>query len=127
MLKHYRSAEFKKYDTTTQVVNLPGGKKRDYYQIKDDYKYKKSLTQDHQLKFMRDYCSSITCLKSSQTINNQNQENRCRKNYIKETPITNSSKGKIFGIPSHKMPHLRLKRKKHPTTTDLFKSQIKLI
>ena len=76
---------------------------------------------------MRDYCSSITCLKNSQTIVGLEQPKRYRKNYNNELKNIKSNDYKAFGTPSSKMPNLRLKSKRISTNRDLFRSQIILI
>jgi len=60
---HYN--EFHKYTDTTQVYNLPGGKKRIETDIKDDEKYlklNKRRNESHKVKMNSDYLSNVSCL-----------------------------------------------------------------
>jgi hypothetical protein len=57
-----RDVEFKQYDKTTQIMNLPGGLKRDSEQIKDDTKPIIRSNVAFNAKVSRDYNSNISCL-----------------------------------------------------------------
>jgi len=65
-LRNIRNVEYKKYDNTTQITNLPGGIKRKDIEITDD-KQKLLKKKDLSLKSFgykmdKDYKSNISCL-----------------------------------------------------------------
>jgi len=60
LLTYYSSfTEYKKYDTTTQIVALPGGEKRDKNSIKADVKLNKKNNTSYYYKMLRDYNSDL--------------------------------------------------------------------
>jgi len=70
-------AEFKKYDSTTQIVNLPGGFKRCQNDINDDKKpvIVKS-NQSFSSKVVRDFNSNISCLPGNMINTEPSQKQR---------------------------------------------------
>lgn len=64
--RNLKEGEFKKYDNTTQIVALPGGVKRQEFEIRDDSKPITSKNyQSYSTKLNRDYNSNIACLPGS--------------------------------------------------------------
>jgi len=64
--KIIRKAEFKKYDSTTQIILLPGGLKRNLKEINDDNKpFIAKTSQSFNSKITKDYNSNIACLPGS--------------------------------------------------------------
>lgn len=60
-MNHYN--EYSKYTTTTQIVNLPGGRKRDTSEINDDRAANRSFCDDtKRKKFEKDFESRVSCL-----------------------------------------------------------------
>lgn len=62
---HYN--EFHKYTETTQIYGLPGGKKREGNDVRDDEDYKKFVKKAQiddacKIKINKDYNSSVSCL-----------------------------------------------------------------
>jgi hypothetical protein len=71
-----RDVEYKKYDTTTQIVALPGGVKRSHCEINDDSKFASGkVNQSYSTKLHRDYKSNISCLPGSM-INGYNERQK---------------------------------------------------
>lgn len=65
---------YSKYNTTTQIANLPGGIKRNNTEIKDDEDFKKfskkpAFDKSCQAKLKMDFDSKISCLRSATPVN----------------------------------------------------------
>lgn len=74
-----KEGEYKKYDNTTQIVALPGGIKRNEYEIRDDGKPITSKNyQSYSTKLNRDFNSNISCLPGSMVRQQVNVEERPR-------------------------------------------------
>lgn len=75
-----KETTYKKYDTTSQISNLPGCIKRNQNEINDDKKPRIiSDSESHNLKMYRDYRSNISCLPG------------CQKNEYKDNPHIRNS------------------------------------
>lgn len=70
------STEYKKYDNTSQITNLPGAVKRVDSEINDNYKPNiiPDKSESHLRRITRDYNSNIACLPGSK-INEEKQRN----------------------------------------------------
>ena len=73
-LLHYN--EFHKYTDTTQIYSLPGGKKREGNDIRDDEDYKKFVKKAQidyacKIKINKDYNSNVSCLNPSTPVSNK--------------------------------------------------------
>lgn len=71
-----KPTDFKKYDTTTQIANLPGAIKRTSNEINDNYKPSviPNQSESHLRRVNREYNSNIACLPGSK-INEEKQRN----------------------------------------------------
>ena len=57
--KHFKKSNNYDYITTTQITTIPGGVKRNFYEIKDDYIFKKPYNYSRLFKSVYDYNSNI--------------------------------------------------------------------
>ena len=56
---HFKKSNNYEMGTTTQITTLPGGVKRNMYEIKDDMYFKKPFNQSRMYKMIHDYNSDI--------------------------------------------------------------------
>ena len=56
---HFKKSNFYDYTTKTQITTLPGGLKRNYYEIKDDVDFRVKSTDSHLIKNINEFNSNI--------------------------------------------------------------------
>ena len=56
---HFKKSNNYEMNTTTQITTLPGGVKRNMYEIKDDMYFKKPFNQSRMYKMIHDFNSNI--------------------------------------------------------------------
>ena len=103
-----KQTPFGNYSTTTQIVNLPGGVKRNYNDIKDDTKrvfvdYERGAQtqrESYRAKIMNDYNTNISCLPGCPY-----NEKKCYKEDIPlRKQFNNRSQSDIFNLKEEKQP-----------------------
>ena len=57
--KHFKESDNYDYTTKTQITTLPGGIKRNKYEIKDDYKFQKPYNYSRLYKLVYDFNANI--------------------------------------------------------------------
>ena len=57
--KHFKESNNYDYTTKTQITTLPGGIKRNKYEIKDDMYFRKPYNESRLFKMVHDYNSNI--------------------------------------------------------------------
>ena len=78
-----KACVYSRYNKTTQIINLPGGVKRNLNEINDDKRHyeKRPLIRwdkptSYSTKIFKDYKSNVACLPGSGTINVPDKEQR---------------------------------------------------
>ena len=67
-IRHNKRAKHFEHSTTTQITTLPGGKKRNKYNIKDDMYFKKPFNQSRLYKMIHDFNYNLTYDKNYEPI-----------------------------------------------------------
>lgn len=133
------------YDTTTQIVSLPGGVKRNKDDIRDDrINAPQKNISTYSVKLSRDYKSNISCLPGN-LVNKENEKHTIKErkfqssDIFNQNPITNHNSfnvsnrkvqntNRIFGQSNEEkklIPHPLAHRPNQ--VRDVFRSQISIV